>query len=253
MTTTYDTFALVSDFEVRGDQPRAIAELTEGLERGDAHQVLLGVTGSGKTFTMAQVIAAQNRPTLVMVHNKTLAAQLYQEFRRFFPLKRISDYELQVRAVAGPDLQLRKEASAVFGAEQDVESTLDISVVPPSTTTIVIEAQDVQCRTGADVDGPRIVVEGNFVGELKVEGDQDQIVADTNFGIRSEDQPLQQRKGLDMPTEDKLVGVPADANPDADLFLRCTRTSERESKNGEADDRDFDLHARCIGGSIPRR
>ena len=94
---------------------------------------------------------------------------------------------------------------------------------------------------------------GNFVGELKVEGDQDQIVADTNFGIRSEDQPLQQRKGLDMPTEDKLVGVPADANPDADLFLRCTRTSERESENSEADERDFDLHARCIGGSIPGR
>ena len=76
MTTTYDTFALVSDFEIRGDQPRAIAELTDGLDRGDPHQVLLGVTGSGKTFTMAQVIAAQNRPTLVMVHNKTLAAQL---------------------------------------------------------------------------------------------------------------------------------------------------------------------------------
>ena len=85
MTTTHDTFALVSDFEIRGAQPRAIAELTDGLDRGDPHQVLLGVTGSGKTFTMAQVIAAQNRPTLVMVHNKTLAAQLYQEFRRLFP------------------------------------------------------------------------------------------------------------------------------------------------------------------------
>ncbi len=78
-------FRLVSDFELRGDQPRAVEELTDGLERGDPHQVLLGVTGSGKTFTMAQVIARVNRPTLVMVHNKTLAAQLYLEFRRFFP------------------------------------------------------------------------------------------------------------------------------------------------------------------------
>ncbi len=80
-----DRFQLVTDFELRGDQPRAIQELTEGLVRGDEAQVLLGVTGSGKTFTMAQVVQRVNRPTLVMVHNKTLAAQLYQEFKRFFP------------------------------------------------------------------------------------------------------------------------------------------------------------------------
>ena len=78
-------FDLHSDFELRGDQPRAIDQLTEGLERGDQSQVLLGVTGSGKTFTMAHVIQRLQRPALVMVHNKTLAAQLFQEFRRFFP------------------------------------------------------------------------------------------------------------------------------------------------------------------------
>ena len=81
-------FSLVTDFELPGDQERAIAELTEGLERGDRHQVLLGVTGSGKTFTMAQVIARVNRPTLVMVHNKTLAAQLYQEVQAVLPSQR---------------------------------------------------------------------------------------------------------------------------------------------------------------------
>jgi len=85
MPSLHDRFHLVSDFELAGDQSRAIGELTEGLERGDPRQVLLGVTGSGKTFTMAQTIARVNRPALVMVHNKTLAAQLYQEFRRFFP------------------------------------------------------------------------------------------------------------------------------------------------------------------------
>jgi len=85
MPSVFDKFKLVTDFELAGDQARAIPELVEGLERGDKSQVLLGVTGSGKTFTMAQVIATVNRPTLVMVHNKTLAAQLYQEFRRFFP------------------------------------------------------------------------------------------------------------------------------------------------------------------------
>ena len=85
MSSATDRFHLVSDFELRGDQARAQSELVEGLDRGDQHQVLLGVTGSGKTFTMAQVIARTNRPTLVMAHNKTLAAQLYQEFKRFFP------------------------------------------------------------------------------------------------------------------------------------------------------------------------
>src|SRR5260221_13182778 len=85
MPSLFDRCELVSDFVLAGDQPRAIAELVDGLERGDRHQVLLGVTGSGKTFTMAQAIARVNRPALVMVHNKTLAAQLYQEFRRFFP------------------------------------------------------------------------------------------------------------------------------------------------------------------------
>src|SRR3954467_3479117 len=85
MPSLYDRFNLVSDFSLAGDQERAVGELVEGLDRGDLHQVLLGVTGSGKTYTMAQVIARVNRPTLVMVHNKTLAAQLYQEFRHFFP------------------------------------------------------------------------------------------------------------------------------------------------------------------------
>jgi excinuclease ABC subunit B len=80
-----ERFRLVSEYQPRGDQPRAIAELSEGVERGDRHQVLLGVTGSGKTFTMANVIAATNHPTLVLAHNKTLAAQLYGEFRELFP------------------------------------------------------------------------------------------------------------------------------------------------------------------------
>src|SRR5512147_2847501 len=78
-------FQLISKFTPQGDQPEAIRQLTEGLERGDKEQVLLGVTGSGKTFTIAQVIEKVNRPTLILSHNKTLAAQLFQEFRSFFP------------------------------------------------------------------------------------------------------------------------------------------------------------------------
>ena len=78
-------FRLVSNYSPAGDQPQAIAQLTEGLLSGAKHQVLLGVTGSGKTFTMANVIRNVNRPTLVISHNKTLAAQLYAEFKSFFP------------------------------------------------------------------------------------------------------------------------------------------------------------------------
>ena len=78
-------FKLVSYYKPTGDQPRAIEELTNGLKKGQDDQVLLGVTGSGKTFTVANVIANVNKPTLIISHNKTLAAQLYQEFREFFP------------------------------------------------------------------------------------------------------------------------------------------------------------------------
>jgi len=78
-------FRLVSEFEPKGDQPEAIRRLVEGLNSGKKHQVLLGVTGSGKTFTMAKAIEAVGRTALVLSHNKTLAAQLFQEFRRFFP------------------------------------------------------------------------------------------------------------------------------------------------------------------------
>jgi len=110
-------FRLTSDFEPRGDQPRAVEELTSGIERGDRHQVLLGVTGSGKTFTMASVIARVNRPTLVLAHNKTLAAQLYQEFKGFFPDNAVEyfvsyyDYYQPEAYVPQSDTYIEKEAT----------------------------------------------------------------------------------------------------------------------------------------------
>src|SRR3984885_4218683 len=117
MPSVHDRFTIVSDFQLAGDQARAIGELVEGLDRGDPHQVLLGVTGSGKTFTMAQTIARVNRPTLVMVHNKTLAAQLYQEFRRFFPENAVEyfvsyyDYYQPEAYVPATDSYIDKEAT----------------------------------------------------------------------------------------------------------------------------------------------
>jgi len=117
MPSVHDRFELVSDFELRGDQVHAVPELVEGLDRGDAHQVLLGVTGSGKTYSMAQVIARVNRPTLVMAHNKTLAAQLYQEFKRFFPRNAVEyfvsyyDYYQPEAYVPATDSYIEKEAT----------------------------------------------------------------------------------------------------------------------------------------------
>jgi excinuclease ABC subunit B len=117
MPSVHDRFTLVSDFELAGDQARAIGELVAGLERGDTRQVLLGVTGSGKTFTMAHTLARVNRPTLVMVHNKTLAAQLYQEFRHFFPHNAVEyfvsyyDYYQPEAYVPATDSYIEKEAT----------------------------------------------------------------------------------------------------------------------------------------------
>ncbi len=117
MTSTQGHFSLVSEFELRGDQVRAVPELTQGLDRGDRYQTLLGVTGSGKTFTMAQVIANVNRPALVMAHNKTLAAQLYQELRRFFPHNAVEyfvsyyDYYQPEAYVPSTDSYIEKEAT----------------------------------------------------------------------------------------------------------------------------------------------
>lgn len=85
MQNSQQKFKLHSEYKPTGDQPQAIEELVKGFKEGDQFQTLLGVTGSGKTFTMANVIEKLNKPTLIIAHNKTLAAQLYGEFKEFFP------------------------------------------------------------------------------------------------------------------------------------------------------------------------
>src|SRR5437870_10711903 len=108
---------MVTELEPRGDQPAAITALVAGVQRGHRQQTLLGVTGSGKTFTMAKVIEAVERPTLVLSHNKTLAAQLYQEFRRFFPENAVEyfvsyyDYYQPEAYVPQSDTYIEKEAT----------------------------------------------------------------------------------------------------------------------------------------------
>jgi len=110
-------FKLRSNYQPRGDQPAALEQLVRGLEAGDKHQVLLGVTGSGKTFTMAKVIEESNRPALVLAHNKTLAAQLYHEFKGFFPDNAVEyfvsyyDYYQPEAYVPAADIYIEKEAT----------------------------------------------------------------------------------------------------------------------------------------------
>ncbi|MGC2698112.1 MAG: excinuclease ABC subunit UvrB [Candidatus Angelobacter sp.] len=110
-------FRLASDYKPRGDQPNAINELTQGIYAGEKHQVLLGVTGSGKTYTMAKVIEQLNRPALVLAHNKTLAAQLYHEFKQFFPANAVEyfvsyyDYYQPEAYIPAGDVYIEKEAT----------------------------------------------------------------------------------------------------------------------------------------------
>jgi len=110
-------FKLRSNYQPRGDQPAAIEQLSRGIEAGDKHQVLLGVTGSGKTFTVAKLIEAFNRPALVLAHNKTLAAQLYHEFKSFFPENAVEyfvsyyDFYQPEAYVPSADIYIDKEAT----------------------------------------------------------------------------------------------------------------------------------------------
>ncbi|QZO13673.1 excinuclease ABC subunit UvrB [Pseudoalteromonas piscicida] len=119
-----DKFQLVSEFQPNGDQPTAIAQLCDGLESGLAHQTLLGATGTGKTFTMANIINNLNRPTIIMAHNKTLAAQLYGEMKEFFPHNAVEyfvsyyDYYQPEAYVVASDTFIEKDASINDHIEQ---------------------------------------------------------------------------------------------------------------------------------------
>jgi len=138
-TPAESRFRLTSDFEPRGDQPAAIGELIQGIERGDKHQVLLGVTGSGKTFSVAQVLAHVNRPALVLAHNKTLAAQLYQEFKAFFPHNAV-EYFVSYYDYYQPEAYVPQSDTYI-----DKESTIneEIDRMRLSATRSLFERRDV--------------------------------------------------------------------------------------------------------------
>jgi excinuclease ABC subunit B len=132
-------FHLVSEFRPRGDQPQAISKLVDGLEKGQGYQVLLGVTGSGKTFTMANVIAAVNRPALVIAHNKTLAAQLYGEFKALFPENAVA-YFVSYYDYYQPEAYIPSTDTYI---EKDSAINEEIDKLRHAATHFLIERRDV--------------------------------------------------------------------------------------------------------------
>src|SRR5881396_2531170 len=132
-------FKLVAPYEPAGDQPAAIAKLTEGLLSGARHQTLLGVTGSGKTFTIANVIRNINKPTLVISHNKTLAAQLYAEFKSFFP-KNAVEYFVSYFDYYQPEAYIPRTDTFI---EKDSSINDEIERLRLSTMSSLFSRQDV--------------------------------------------------------------------------------------------------------------
>jgi len=132
-------FKIVSDFKMTGDQPQAVDKLVEGLEKGYKHQTLLGVTGSGKTFTMANVIERVQRPTLVICHNKTLAAQLSSEFKEFFPENSV-EYFVSYYDYYQPEAYIPRTDTYI---EKDAEINEEIDKLRHAATRALFERRDV--------------------------------------------------------------------------------------------------------------
>ncbi len=132
-------FEIVSDFQMTGDQPQAVDRLAEGLNKGFKHQTLLGVTGSGKTFTMANVIARVQRPTLVICHNKTLAAQLYTEFKEFFPNSEV-EYFVSYYDYYQPEAYIPRTDTYI---EKEIDINEEIDKLRHAATRALFERRDV--------------------------------------------------------------------------------------------------------------
>ncbi len=195
-------FVLTSKYKPTGDQPEAIAELTEGLKRGDKSQVLLGVTGSGKTFTVANVIANANRPTLILSHNKTLAAQLYEEMRGFFPDNAVEyyvsyyDYYQPEAYLPSTDTYIEKDlaineeidrlrlraVSALLSGRKDVVVVSSVSCIYGMGSPIALHENVIELHRGQILD--RNALLRRLVQALYVRNDMD--LQRGNFRVRGD-------------------------------------------------------------------
>ena len=182
-------FILTSKYKPTGDQPEAIRQLTDGLEHGDRAQVLLGVTGSGKTFTVANVIANVNRPTLILSHNKTLAAQLYEEMRGFFPQNSVEyyvsyyDYYQPEAYIPSTDTYIEKDlaindeidrlrlraVSSLLSGRKDVIVVSSVSCIYGMGRPISLQENVIVVKKGQTLD--RNMLLRRLVGALYVRND----------------------------------------------------------------------------------
>lgn len=173
------SFELVSKYQPTGDQPTAIAQLVDGLNRGEKAQTLLGVTGSGKTFTMANIINEVKRPTLVLAHNKTLAAQLYSEFRDFFPKNAVHyfvsyfDYYQPEAYIASTDTYIEKDSAINdeidrlrHGATEALLSRRDVIVVSSVSCIYGIGSPENYLEMSIEVDLNEKILERTFIEQL---------------------------------------------------------------------------------------
>jgi len=171
-----DRFKLISNFKPKGDQPKAIEDLTKGIDQNHRHQVLLGVTGSGKTFTVANVIANINKPTLVVAHNKTLAAQLYGEFKAFFPENAV-EYFVSYYDYYQPEAYLPTTDTYI---DKDAMINEDIDRLRHAATRAVLERNDtiivasVSCIYG--IGSPEDYLGMHLVLEEGMETDRDVVL-----------------------------------------------------------------------------
>ena len=246
-------FILTSDFKPTGDQPEAIRELTEGLDRGDRAQVLLGVTGSGKTFTMANVIAQHNRPTLILSHNKTLAHQLYMEMKEFFPQNAVEyyvsyyDYYQPEAYLPATDLYIEKDlaindeidrlrlsaVSNLLSGRNDVVVVSSVSCIYGMGSPVALQENVIELHVGQKLDRNallRKLVQSLYIrndldlqrGNFRVKGDTVDVAmaySEVVLRITFWDDEIDAIEELDSVTYDRLARFEEYKLYPANLFM----------------------------------
>ena len=262
-------FNLVSPFSPTGDQPEAISQLVSGVERGDRAQVLLGVTGSGKTFTMANVIAQIGRPTLILSHNKTLAAQLYREMKAFFPHNAVEyyvsyyDYYQPEAYIPSTDTYIEKDlaindeidklrlaaTSALLSGRRDVIVVCSVSCIYGMGNPAAFYESVINIRTGQELDRNvllRKLFDSLYVrndvslgrGEVRVKGDTVDVAlaySDNLLRITYWGDEIESIEEIDPETMQRITSFEEYNIYPANLFMTTKETQERAVRQIEDD------------------
>ena len=254
-------FHITSKYQPTGDQPEAIRQLTEGIERGDRAQVLLGVTGSGKTFTMANVIANTGKPTLILSHNKTLAAQLYEEMKGFFPDNAVSyyvsyyDYYQPEAYLPSTDTYIEKDlaineeidklrlqaVTALLSGRKDVIVISSVSCIYGMGEPVTLEESAIKIKKGTKVDRNEVLrklVTAQFVrndmepqrGNFRVKGDTLDIYLPYSYDVTRItwwDDEIEEIEELDAETYHRLSTFDEYTIYPANLFVTSKKRTEQ--------------------------